>query len=65
VAARARRPDRQHELHRFEGANAHPATPAEAGFTNPFRVEYALVNVGALEGLGLAEVDLDSWSRWV
>jgi large subunit ribosomal protein L15 len=29
------------------------------GFTNPFRVEYALVNVGALEGLGLAEVDLD------
>jgi large subunit ribosomal protein L15 len=29
------------------------------GFTNPFRVEYALVNVGALERLGLAEVDLD------
>jgi len=29
------------------------------GFSNPFRVEYALVNVGALEGLGLAEVDLD------
>src|SRR5882724_2238639 len=29
------------------------------GFTNPFRVEYALVNVGDLEGLGLAEVDLD------
>jgi large subunit ribosomal protein L15 len=29
------------------------------GFTNPFRVEYALINVGDLEGLGLAEVDLD------
>ena len=29
------------------------------GFTNPFRVEYALVNVGDLDGLGLAEVDLD------
>ena len=29
------------------------------GFTNPFRVEYALVNVGVLETLGLAEVDLD------
>jgi large subunit ribosomal protein L15 len=29
------------------------------GFTNPFRVEYTLVNVGDLEGLGLAEVDLD------
>jgi large subunit ribosomal protein L15 len=29
------------------------------GFTNPFRVEYALVNVGELEKLGLAEIDLD------
>ena len=29
------------------------------GFTNYFRVEYALVNVGDLESLGLAEVDLD------
>ena len=29
------------------------------GFTNPFRVEYALVNVGDLESLGLPEVDLD------
>jgi large subunit ribosomal protein L15 len=29
------------------------------GFTNPFRVEYALINVGDLEGLGLTEVDLD------
>ena len=29
------------------------------GFTNPFRVEYALINVGDLESLGLAEVDLD------
>jgi large subunit ribosomal protein L15 len=29
------------------------------GFTNPFRVEYALINVGILENLGLAEVDLD------
>jgi large subunit ribosomal protein L15 len=29
------------------------------GFTNYFRVEYALVNVGDLETLGLAEVDLD------
>jgi large subunit ribosomal protein L15 len=29
------------------------------GFSNPFRVEYALINVGDLEGLGLAEVDLD------
>src|SRR3981189_1759690 len=29
------------------------------GFTNPFRVEYAIVNVGALEGLGLAEVEPD------
>ena len=29
------------------------------GFTNPFRVEYALINVGDLERLGLAEVDLD------
>src|SRR6266404_565809 len=28
------------------------------GFTNPFRVEYALVNVGMLETLGLTEVDL-------
>src|SRR5713101_6136514 len=30
------------------------------GFTNPFRVEYALINVGDLESLGLAEVDLDT-----
>jgi large subunit ribosomal protein L15 len=29
------------------------------GFTNYFRVEYALVNVGDLESLGLADVDLD------
>ena len=29
------------------------------GFTNPFRVEYALVNIGDLESLGLADVDLD------
>src|SRR2546428_8135424 len=29
------------------------------GFTNPFRREYALVNVGDLEGLGLNDVDLD------
>ncbi len=29
------------------------------GFTNPFRVEYALINVGDLETLGLQEVDLD------
>jgi large subunit ribosomal protein L15 len=29
------------------------------GFTNPFRIEYALVNVGDLESLGLADVDLD------
>src|SRR2546426_2972528 len=29
------------------------------GFTNPFRLEYALVNVGDLEGIGLADVDLD------
>src|SRR5437763_2516451 len=29
------------------------------GFTNPFRVEYALINVGDLESLGLADVDLD------
>jgi len=29
------------------------------GFTNPFRLEYALVNVGALEGLQMPEVDLD------
>jgi len=29
------------------------------GFTNPFRVEYALINVGDLERLGLAEVDVD------
>jgi len=29
------------------------------GFTNPFRLEYALINVGDLESLGLAEVDLD------
>src|SRR5216110_16845 len=29
------------------------------GFSNPFRVEYALINVGDLESLGLAEVDLD------
>jgi len=29
------------------------------GFTNPFRVEYALINVGDLEGLALSEVDLD------
>src|SRR5256885_6218290 len=29
------------------------------GFTNPFRLEYALVNVGDLEGMELAEVDLD------
>src|SRR5947209_16566631 len=28
------------------------------GFSNPFRVEYALINVGDLETLGLAEVDL-------
>ena len=29
------------------------------GFTNPFRVEYALINVGNLDKLGLDEVDLD------
>ena len=29
------------------------------GFTNPFRIEYALINVGDLERLGLAEVDVD------
>src|SRR5216110_3192090 len=29
------------------------------GFTNPFRLEYALINVGDLEGLGLQDVDLD------
>jgi large subunit ribosomal protein L15 len=29
------------------------------GFTNYFRLEYALVNVGDLESLGLADVDLD------
>ncbi len=29
------------------------------GFSNPFRVEYALLNVGDLESLNLAEVDLD------
>ena len=34
------------------------------GFTNPFRLEYALINVGDLEGLGLAEVDLDKLLAW-
>src|SRR5437016_6389958 len=29
------------------------------GFTNPFRVEYALINIGDLERLGLAEVDVE------
>jgi large subunit ribosomal protein L15 len=29
------------------------------GFSNPFRVEYALINIGDLESLNLAEVDLD------
>jgi large subunit ribosomal protein L15 len=29
------------------------------GFSNPFRVEYALINVGDLESLGLPDVDLD------
>ena len=29
------------------------------GFSNPFRVEYALINIGDLESLGLPEVDLD------
>ena len=29
------------------------------GFSNPFRVEYALINVGDLESLNLADVDLD------
>jgi large subunit ribosomal protein L15 len=29
------------------------------GFSNPFRVEYALINVGDLESLGLPEVDLE------
>ena len=29
------------------------------GFSNPFRVEYALLNVGDLESLDMAEVDLD------
>jgi large subunit ribosomal protein L15 len=29
------------------------------GFSNPFRTEYALINVGDLESLGLPEVDLD------
>jgi large subunit ribosomal protein L15 len=29
------------------------------GFTNPFRLEYALINVGDLGRLGLAEIDLD------
>jgi large subunit ribosomal protein L15 len=30
------------------------------GFSNPFRIEYALINVGDLESLGLAEVDLET-----
>src|SRR3954470_21605527 len=29
------------------------------GFTNPFRVEYALVNVGDLQGLDLNESNID------
>ena len=29
------------------------------GFSNPFRVEYALINVGDLESLNLAEVNLE------
>jgi large subunit ribosomal protein L15 len=29
------------------------------GFSNPFRVEYALINIGDLESLNLPEVDLD------
>src|SRR5919108_6320412 len=29
------------------------------GFTNPFRLEYALINVGDLESLDLQHVDLD------
>jgi large subunit ribosomal protein L15 len=29
------------------------------GFSNPFRVEYALINIGDLESLGLPDVDLD------
>src|SRR3954471_12866110 len=29
------------------------------GFTNPFRLEYALVNVGALERLQMPEIDLE------
>jgi len=39
--------------------DAHPARQPKRGLPTRFRVEYALVNVGALEGLGLAEVDLD------
>ena len=34
--------------------------PKLKGFTNPFRVEYTPVNLDALVGLGLAEVDLEA-----
>ena len=34
--------------------------PKLKGFTNPFRVEYTPVNLDALAGLGLAQVDLEA-----
>jgi len=50
----------KHELIGFEGGQMPiQRRQPKRGFTNPFRIEYALVNVGTLEGLGLTEVDLD------
>src|SRR5258705_14011916 len=44
----------------FEGGQMPiPRRQPKRGFPNPFRVEYPLVNVGDLAGLGLGAGDLD------
>ena len=42
----------------FEGGQMpiHRRMPKLRGFNNPFRVEYVVINVGALEGLGINEI---------
>ena len=44
---------------RFEGGQTplHRRTPKAKGFTNPFRVEYVVVNLDTLEGLDETTVD--------
>jgi large subunit ribosomal protein L15 len=44
---------------RFEGGQTplHRRIPKSRGFNNPFRVEYVIVNLDALEGLAESDVD--------